>query len=138
MFGAWKRIRAAARQAERQQPVNGMIDADGRERERRDQTRFDFMGRQGRIFIGLVPHIIHIRDVSATGASGVTDAPVSQGQVIGVAVGRGRVATAVVCWNRKSMVGLNFLQPLDRDTLLHLHKLHMTRKRRLAAIAAQS
>ena len=61
---------------------------------------------------------IHLKNLSAKGASGLTDAPLEPGQVVFVELSRTVAAPAEVRWTRRSITGFAFLQPLSPDPRL--------------------
>ena len=92
--------------------------------DRRLDIRHDFTGRSVRLFVGIVPFGIHMKTLSCKGASGLTDAPVVKGQIVGLELDADQYATARICWIRRSLVGLAFFEPLDFSWLSALHARH--------------
>lgn len=89
--------------------------------ESRVDPRHDFVGRQAALKVGSSRFGIHLKNLSAKGASGLTDAPLQPGQVVFVELSRTVSAPAEVRWTRRSIAGIAFLTPLPPDFLRRLH-----------------
>lgn len=100
-------------------PAEVSIPADGAES--RLDPRHDFIGRQAALRIGGTRFGIHLKNLSANGASGLTDAPLEAGQIVLVELSRTVSAPAEVRWTRRSIAGVAFLKPLSSDFLRRLH-----------------
>lgn len=88
--------------------------------ESRADPRHDFVGRQAALKVGGSRFGIHLKNLSAKGASGLTDAPLEPGQIIFVELSRTVSAPAEVRWTRRSIAGIAFLMPLSPDFLRRL------------------
>ena len=101
--------------------------AAAEERERRLDERHDFTGFASSLFCGIAKYELHLKDLSCKGASGLTDAPLKRGQLIGIEVDKKRFTTAEVRWTRNSKAGVAFLEPLDYQFVTGLHARHRRR-----------
>lgn len=107
--------------------------SDAAETERRLHLRHDFTGAEATLFVGLARYQIHLRDVSCSGASGLTDAPLKKGQFVGLGAGSRSISSAIVRWSRNAMVGVTFVRPLPFDLVHKLHERHSRRRAKALA-----
>jgi hypothetical protein len=105
-----------------------VAQATEEERERRLDERHDFTGHVSSLFFGIIQYELHLKDLSCKGASGLTDAPLKRGQLIGVEIGRKHFVTAEVRWTRNSKAGVAFLEPLEYEYVTALHARHRRRR----------
>ncbi len=104
----------------------GLADDDEAPRkERRREDRLDFAGHKVVIRQKRNVGILHVRDISATGASGITDMPLAAGSVLFVGLSKPYFRAAEVLWCRRLTVGLRWFRPVRVDQLDKLHAVHV-------------
>lgn len=80
--------------------------------DRRVDTRHDFTGRDVRLRLGRFEYRMHLKDLSCSGASGLTDAPLRVGQSVYLEIDKDNHAWAEVRWTKRAFVGLAFEEPV--------------------------
>ena len=79
-------------------------------RRQRAHERVDCTGRDLPLRIGHVQYRMHLKDLSCSGASGLTDAPVRVGQIVQLEIDKANRPLAEVRWVRRAWAGLAFEQ----------------------------
>jgi hypothetical protein len=95
--------------------------------DRRDEERFWFAG--GEVFLFLPSDVsfrLRLRDVSTHGLSGLTDAPLSVGELVLVQFEETMMPGATVTWTRNSWVGLSLVNAIPEVRLRRLCERHKT------------
>jgi hypothetical protein len=95
--------------------------------ERRKEQRRDFLGRKIIIRQRRVLGIMHLRNLSRSGACGITDMPLAIGSLVFVEIRRPHFYAAQVVWVSNFRIGLALVKPLKPDLLERLHHEHLTR-----------
>ncbi len=104
----------------------GLADDDDAPRhERRREDRLDFAGHKIVIRQKRNIGILHVRDISATGASGITDMPLAAGSVVFLGLSKPYFRAAEVLWCRRLTVGLRWFRPVRIEQLDKLHTAHL-------------
>ena len=78
--------------------------------------------------------LLHLKDLSCTGASGISDMPVAVGSVVFLEVRRKRFNAATVRWVKSVLIGLEFIRPLKPEII---DKAYASHRSRLAAAAGK-
>ncbi len=87
----------------------GAYDGD----DRRFSERRLFRGAEVFLFLDDRQHYhLHIKDLSFSGMSGLTDVPLKPGDLVTVQLEEMLMPSAEVRWARNALVGLSFLNPL--------------------------
>jgi hypothetical protein len=100
--------------------------------ERRVLPRHDLIGEEVGLLIDSVRYRLHVRDISRTGLSGVTDAPLAPGQRLYLMFSVGDGHLAEICWIRNARVGAHFITPLTSQELTRVRAAHRLKRRRKA------
>ena len=93
--------------------------------ESRTHERFPFPG--GVIYLFLSDEqrfIMRLRDVSCSGLAGLTDAPISVGELVVVQFEETLMPAAHVVWTRNTTVGLKLVNPLPLNRMTRLVERH--------------
>lgn len=99
-------------------PIGGVEDQRGSE-------RFEFAGAEVFLFLpGDERYRLRLRDVSCTGLSGLTDAPLSPGELIVVQFEETLMPAAEVSWVRRAMAGFKLVNPLPLARMKRLCERH--------------
>ena len=98
----------------------GGVPASAGDVDRRIDARHDFTGRDVRLRLGAVEYRMHLKDLSCSGASGLTDAPLRVGQTVFLEIDNYNRAWAEVRWTRRAFVGLAFEQPIAAEIVRRL------------------
>ncbi|MFD1610818.1 PilZ domain-containing protein [Sphingomonas tabacisoli] len=115
-----------------QQTGNGQINAP-RGIERRRTERFNFIGGEVYLFAKWRDlnesqpnerHLLRLRDLSVSGISGLTDAPVAVGDTLFVQLDETLIPAAQVVWFRRVLVGFSFVEWLPQSRLSILRERH--------------
>jgi len=99
-------------------PVRERRDDNGRDR--RIHERHDFTGRDLRLRLGTFQFRMHLKDLSCSGASGLTDAPLRVGQLVYLEIDRDNHAWGEVRWTRRAWAGLAFEEPIAAELVRKL------------------
>ena len=67
---------------------------------------------------------LRIKDLSLTGISGLTDAPIGPGDVVFVQLEEILIPAAEVVWFRRTLVAFHFIEPLELKKLKRLKDSH--------------
>lgn len=95
--------------------------------ERRLDMRYDFSGHHIRVRDRRAHSLIHLKDMSCKGASGITELPVAVGSIVFLEVKSKRFFAADVRWVRNALIGLRFIRPLQPDMVEKAHEAHKAR-----------
>jgi hypothetical protein len=98
--------------------------------ERRVLPRHELAGEEAGLLVEAVRYRLRIRDVSRTGLSGLTDAPLALGQKVFLLFDGSEGHAAQICWIRNARVGASFLTPLAKEELSRLRAANRLRRRR--------
>ena len=101
--------------------------------ERRVLPRHDLAGEEAGLLVDTTRYRFRIRDVSRTGLSGLTDAPLAPGQKVFLLFEGSDGHAAQICWIRNARVGASFLKPLASEELSRMRALHRLNRRRTRA-----
>ena len=97
----------------------------GDDTDRRQTERFHFTGAEVFLFLPSdQSYRMRLRDVSCEGLSGITDAPVSPGELVMVQFEETFMPAAHVSWTRNAWVGLSVVNPLPTARLHRLCQRH--------------
>jgi hypothetical protein len=69
-------------------------------------------------------YLLRLRDLSQTGLSGLTDAPLRVGDVVFIQLDEKHIPAAKVVWFRRVLIGLEFIEPLQIGWLTNAHRRH--------------
>ena len=111
--------------------ANGILTAfatsadDAPKGERRKEARRDFLGRKIVIRHRKALGIMHLRNLSRSGACGITDMPLEIGSLIFVEIRRPHFYAAEVVWVSNLRIGLALVRPLRPDLFERLHHDHL-------------
>lgn len=100
-------------------------DEEAPRQERRREERRDFAGHKIVLRQKRNIGILHVRDISATGASGITDMPLAVGSVVFLGLSKPHFRAAEVLWCRRLTVGLRWFRPVRVEQLDKLHAAHL-------------
>jgi hypothetical protein len=95
-------------------------DGDASRPERREETRCQFVGRKIIIRQRKALGIMHLRNISRTGASGITDMPLAIGSLVFLELKRPHFYAAEVVWANNLRIGLALAKPLKQEMLERL------------------
>ena len=90
-------------------------DREERGRRQRVHERVDCTGRDLPLRIGNSQYRMHLKDLSRSGAAGLTDAPVTMGQMVRLEIDKENQPLAEVRWVRRAWVGLAFEQLIPAE-----------------------
>ena len=90
----------------------------------RKARRHDLTGAKLSIVIDSNQYVLHVKDLSANGICGLTDAPLAPEQVVVLYLSRTEPVAIQIRWIRRTLIGASFLQNLPEDTLHRLVKAH--------------
>lgn len=94
-------------------------DGDNRRAE-----RHDFTGAQTKLLLDGMHFTVHLKDLSATGLCGLTDAPLAPGQMICLLLEKWDPVAAEIKWIRKALIGVAFSEPLPTELVVRLKRSH--------------
>ena len=97
--------------------------------ERRREERNDFFGRKIIIRQRKALGIMHLRNLSTSGACGITDMPIAVGSLVFLELKRPHFYAAEVVWASNLRVGLALAKPLKPEMLEKLHADHVAATR---------
>jgi len=93
--------------------------------DRRREERNDFFGRKIIVRQRKALGIMHLRNLSANGACGITDMPIAVGSLVFLELKRPHFYAAEVVWASNLRVGLALAKPLKPEMLEKLHADHV-------------
>ena len=103
----------------------GVVTGGGRPEDLRGYERFPFPGATVYVFLSDEQRfVMRLRDVSCSGLAGLTDAPISVGELVVVQFEETLMPAAHVVWTRNTAVGLklvNALPPSRMERLVERH-----------------
>ena len=85
---------------------------------RRVDERHDVTGRAAKLKCGNAFYQLHLKDISCSGASGLTDAPVEVGQLVQIQIAEELTAVAEVRWVRRVNIGVAFEKWLNPNAVV--------------------
>jgi hypothetical protein len=98
--------------------------------------RHDLTGEELGLLVDAVRYKLRIKDLSRTGLSGLTDAPLAPGQKVFLMFEGVDGHAAQICWIRNARMGAHFLEPLTAEELGRLRAHHRLRRRRAGTSSA--
>jgi hypothetical protein len=102
-------------------PVPGPVGVG----DRRRSERLELTGAEVYLFLGPEERYrLRLRDVCTAGVSGLTDAPLSEGEQVIVQFEEMLMPAADVIWTRRALVGFRFVNPLPLPRLKRLWERH--------------
>ena len=96
-------------------PVGGSIKD-------REANRHDLTGAKMQILIDANLYVLHVKDLSSSGISGLTDAPLALDQVVVLYLSKNNPIAMQIRWIRRTLVGGAFLENLPEENLQALVK----------------
>jgi len=99
------------------EPVMESHEIGPSERDRRLDPRFDCVGLKLIIRQRRALGIIHLRDISEWGASGITDMPLAVGSLAFLELKKGHFYAAHVKWVQVLTIGMQFARPMRPATM---------------------
>lgn len=106
--------------------ANGIVSAltgggdDAAVTERREEERSPYLGQKIIIKQRKALGIMHLRNISRTGASGITDMPLEIGSLVFLELKRPHFYAAEVIWANNLRIGLALAKPLKPEMLHRL------------------
>ena len=98
------------------------------EEDRRLSFRHDFCGHRVVIRDRRSLALLHLKDLSCMGASGITDLPVAVGEIVFLTLKKPRFHAAEVRRVKNAMIELRFFRFLDPQMVEKIHAAHLARK----------
>ena len=92
-------------------------DGDSSRDERREEPRSHYLGNKIIIRQRKALGIMHLRNISRTGASGITDMPLAIGSLVFLELKRPHFYAAEVVWTNNLRIGLALAKPLKPELL---------------------
>jgi hypothetical protein len=89
--------------------------------DRRIYVRFAFRGTPFPVHVGDLESILRLKDLSCGGAAGLTELPLTTGDIVYVDLDKKLRAAAEVLWVRRLSVGIKFVTPLDPMVVRRVH-----------------
>jgi hypothetical protein len=96
-------------------------DGDASRPERREEPRSAYLGNKIIIRQRKALGIMHLRNISRTGASGITDMPLEIGSLVFLELKRPHFYAAEVIWANNLRIGLALAKPLKTEMLERLY-----------------
>lgn len=87
----------------------------------RADVRIPLIGQNITILMDARHYLVRLKDLSASGLCGLTDAPLSPGQQLCFMIDDMPVA-GEVRWIRRTLIGAQFADPLDDETIRRLQR----------------
>ena len=97
--------------------------------ENRRAERHDLTGAQMKLLVEGINYTVHLKDLSATGLCGLTDAPLAPGQIVCLLIEKSDPVAAEIKWIRKALIGAAFTQPLPDALVSRLKRNHSSKRR---------
>lgn len=94
----------------------------------REAERHDLTGAKMSILIDANRYVLHVKDLSSSGISGLTDAPLALGQIVVLYLSETNPIAMQIRWIRRTLIGGAFLENLPEENLQAMIKAH-SRKR---------
>ena len=95
--------------------------ANAADEDRRIYVRFAFRGTPFPVQVGETESILRLKDLSCGGAAGLTELPLTVGDIVYVDLDKKLRAAAEVLWVRRLAVGIKFVTPLDPMLVRRVH-----------------
>lgn len=96
--------------------------------ERRAEPRHDVAGHKIIIRQRRTLGILHLRDLSENGVSGITDMPLAVGSIVFLELTRRHFYAAEVRWARSVTIGMKLFRPMRHGMLDRLIEAHRARR----------
>jgi hypothetical protein len=93
----------------------------------RAAPRFAVLGQEVTILMDARHHLVRLKDLSTSGLCGLTDAPLTPGQLVCFIIDEEPVA-AEIRWIRRTLVGARFTDPLDAEIISRLQRRAQARR----------
>ena len=93
----------------------------------RANPRFSVLGQNITILMDARHHLVRLKDLSACGLCGLTDAPLVPGQQLCFIIEDEPIA-AEVRWIRRTLIGARFSEPLDAEVIRKLQRRSQARE----------
>lgn len=95
----------------------------------RKAERHELMGAVMYLLVDATKYMLHLKDLSSTGISGMTDAPLALNQTVILYLTKQQDPVAVqIRWIRRTMIGAAFLENVSDEAMQRLLRGHKTRK----------
>lgn len=111
--------------------------ASAEERERRLDTRHEFIGDKIIMRDRKTNATLQLKDLSCKGACGVSDVPFALGAIVFLQLRKPHFHAAEVRWVRNATMGLRFFRPLAPEFVEKLHAAHLAARRAREAAEAR-
>jgi hypothetical protein len=85
----------------------------------RGNPRFSVVGQNITILMDARHHLVRLKDLSACGLCGLTDAPLIAGQQLCFII-EGEPIAGEIRWIRRTLIGARFTEPLDAEIIRKL------------------
>ena len=96
----------------------------------RRAERHDLTGTEVKLMCDGMQYTIRLKDLSATGICGLTDAPLAPGQMVALMLDKWEPIATQIRWIRKALIGASFAEPLPPELLTRLKRSHASKRRR--------
>ena len=90
----------------------------------RRAKRYDATGAKVNLLVDANLYILHLKDFSALGLCGLTDAPLAPEQNVVVFLTGDQPVPVQIRWIRRTLIGASFLERLSDETMQRLIKLY--------------
>ena len=97
------------------------VNSSPADEDRRIYVRFAFRGTPFPVHVGETESILRLKDLSCGGASGLTELPLTVGDIVYVDLDKKLRAAAEVLWVRRLSVGIKFVTPLAPMVVRRVH-----------------
>nr|WP_295373299.1 PilZ domain-containing protein [uncultured Sphingosinicella sp.] len=95
----------------------------------RKAERHELMGAVMYLLVDATKYKLHLKDLSSTGVSGMTDAPLALNQTVILYLTKQQDPVAVqIRWIRRTMIGAAFLENVSEEAMQGLLRGHKARK----------
>lgn len=103
--------------------------AGGSIRDRRAE-RYDLTGTMMNILVDANHYTLHLKDISACGLCGLTDAPLAPDQLVCLYLTKTDPVTLRIRWIRRALIGASFPEPLAEEMMQKLLRLYKAGRQR--------
>jgi hypothetical protein len=90
----------------------------------RKAKRHDMTGAKMNLLVDANLYILHLKDLSALGLCGLTDAPLAPEQTVILYVTPHDTVPLHIRWIRRTLIGASFFERLSDETMQRLLRLH--------------
>jgi hypothetical protein len=95
----------------------------------RQAPRHELMGAVMYLLVDATKYKLHLKDLSSTGVSGMTDAPLALNQTVVLYLTKQEDPVAIqIRWIRRTMIGAAFLENVSEEAMQRLLRGHKARK----------